>query len=264
MKKYFSFLKIGFLVSLVYRTDNILWGISETIYSLVFIFIWIVLFNDKQAIAGFNLSETITYMIGVGLINGITSTGVARQVEQDIKKGTLSVYLIQPVKYIPVRIINNLTEDWISILMRLIQMIGLALFFSNFFIVNLKLSSLLLFAVSVLLAFIIVQLSFVLFGLIAFWTTSAQGAISLLRVIGEVFSGNMGPITFFPKWFQAIAGILPFYYVGFWPMLIYLDKVSRIKALEGLAIQLLWTIALMLLANFIWKKGTKKYEGVGI
>lgn len=61
--KYLAIARVSLQNSFVYRIDSLFWGTGELIDTLVFLFIWIKIFGEKQAVAGFTLPETITYLI---------------------------------------------------------------------------------------------------------------------------------------------------------------------------------------------------------
>ena len=55
-----------------------------------------------------------------------------------------------------------------------------------------------------------------------------QSILGLLRAkffLLELFSGLLLPISFFPQVFQKILSVLPFEYISYVPMLIYLGKL---------------------------------------
>ena len=264
MKRYIAVLKIGFKNALAYRTDFFLWGFNEFLGTLIFLFIWTVIFGEKNAIGGFTLPETITYLIGTGLISNITSTWVAHQMQKDIQSGWLSNMLIRPLSYSRVRLAMSISSKPVNLLIRTSVYIILAIFFRSKIILPTEIMSVFLVLVSVAIAFIISFLIDFLVGCIAFWTTTTQGVNGIMGTIADIFSGNFAPLTFFPKWFQSTASFLPYSYTRYFPMLIYLRKLSILKAIEGIGVQILWVVILYFVSNFFWKKGIRKYEGVGI
>lgn len=264
MRKYWAIARAGFLNSLVYRADTFLWGFAELFDTLVFLFIWIVLFGEKNTIGGFTLSETITYLIGVGIIVNILDTWVAHDIERDVQSGRMSDVLTKPVSYFFVRVVMSLAGKPLSLLVRFTVYGLIAFSFKEKFILNSNLVLLMVLFLSIFLAYFINYLIEFLFGCLAFWMTRIRGASGILRTIRGVFSGGYAPLTFFPPLFQTVAKLLPFAYTRYFPMLIYLNKLDTMGIIKGLLVQVFWIIALLFLTKKIWRCGLRRYEGVGI
>lgn len=264
MKKYFAWAKAGVKNTLVYSADFFLWGFNELLDTLVFLFIWMVFFGERNTIGGFTLPETITYFIGVGLIADIISSQMIGQIEKDVQGGNLSVYLIRPVDYFYLRFFGSLSGKPLNISVRAIVYLTVALFFQSKIVTNLNWLQLVLTFTAVFLAVIINALFDFLVGCISFWTITTAGLSGISRTVKSIFSGGYAPISFFPKWFQNIAGFLPFIYTRYFPMLIYLNKIDTAGALKGIGIQLIWIFLLFFSVRKVWKNGLKRYEGVGI
>lgn len=264
MRKLFAVLKIGFKNAVVYRTDFFLWGFNEFLNTLIFLFIWIFIFGERNRIGGFTLPETVTYLIGTGLITNVVSTWVSHHIERDVQSGWLSNLLIKPLSYPRSRLYFSVSSKPVNLLIRTLVYLGLAIFYQSKIVITTDFATLSLVVISIGIAFVISYLVDFLIGCMAFWTTTTEGVIGIFQTINRIFSGSFAPISFFPAWFQSLASALPFFYIQYFPMLIYLKKVSMIEAIKGIGIQIVWVLVLYGLAKFVWRKGIRKYEGVGI
>jgi len=264
MKKYLTLLHVSFLDSIVYRADFFLWGISTLIDTIIFLFLWITIYGQQQIIGGFNLAQTVTYLIGVGIISDFISVYVGQRIEKDVQNGGLNTYLIKPISYPIALLFSSIANKPINIVIRLLVYICVAFFFRDKFILTLDPLVWVTFLFSFVMAFIINFLINFSFGCISFWTTTSRGMFGILYTITAVFSGGYAPLTFFPQWFQAIASFTPFSYTRYFPMLIYLKQLSNAEIIKGIAIQIGWIVALLLVARFLWRRGVRRYEGVGI
>ena len=74
----------------------------------------------------------------------------------------------------------------------------------------------------------------------------------------ELLSGLLIPIAFFPRVLQNILAWLPFEYIAYRPLMIYLGKLPLKAALLTIAAQWCWVAALLLLANLWWDSAVKK------
>jgi len=56
---------------------------------------------------------------------------------------------------------------------------------------------------------------------------------------------------------------LPFFYQSYFPAAILTGRQGLDFAVQGLAIQALWAIALVSLAEFIWRRGLRHHTAAG-
>lgn len=264
MRKYWAIARAGFLNSLVYRADTIIWGFGELIDTLVFLFILLVIYGEKNVVGGFTLPETITYMIGTGLIASFLYSWVGPDIERDVQGGDLSNILLKPINYSLARGAMGIGNRPLSWVVRIVVYTCLAFFFKEKFIFNTNFLSWFLLFLCLVLAYFIYFLTDFLFGCIAFWTTTTRGPMGVSNTIRSILSGAYAPLTFFPLLFQTVASLLPFAYTRYFPMLIYLNKLTTIEIIKGLGIQVFWIMVLLFLTKKIWRRGLRRYEGVGI
>jgi ABC-2 type transport system permease protein len=84
-----------------------------------------------------------------------------------------------------------------------------------------------------------------------------------MRVIMEVAGGAIIPLSFFPGVLQKLLMVLPFPYMIYLPMQIYLGKIP----LSGVPFEFIkesvWIMGLILLNLVIWKRGVRQYVSMG-
>jgi ABC-2 type transport system permease protein len=88
-----------------------------------------------------------------------------------------------------------------------------------------------------------------------------QSILGLLRAkffLLELFSGLLLPISFFPEVFQKIFNLLPFQYISYVPMLIYLGKLQGGGLVRALALQIFWAAVLVAIGDGMWRWSSKK------
>jgi ABC-2 type transport system permease protein len=78
------------------------------------------------------------------------------------------------------------------------------------------------------------------------------------------FAGAFFPLDIFPKSAQLVFSSLPFPYLLFFPLKIYLGKIDPIGIFVGLVIALVWMAVTYLAISYVWQKGLRVYEGGGI
>jgi ABC-2 type transport system permease protein len=83
-------------------------------------------------------------------------------------------------------------------------------------------------------------------------------------IIGDFLSGSVFPLDIFSKSAQNIFYSLPFPYLVFFPLQVYLGKLTIGTTLNGIVISLGWLIVLWFLVKVFWEKGLKKFCSEGI
>jgi ABC-2 type transport system permease protein len=107
--------------------------------------------------------------------------------------------------------------------------------------------------------------SFFLMGAINFMIgTCAVPLKSILALIRakfwliELLSGLLVPMTFFPAPAQRVLAWLPFQYIAYAPLQIYLGKLNGADALRAVAAQWAWVLILLCAAHLWWNRCAKK------
>lgn len=101
-------------------------------------------------------------------------------------------------------------------------------------------------------------------GMSAFWAEDVDGLFSMTDRVKRFFSGGYFPLSILPPILGVVSGLLPFAYTFYIPTQLYLKKMSLEEGIKGLGIQLVWIFILYGLTKWIWNRGIRKYEGVGI
>jgi len=82
-------------------------------------------------------------------------------------------------------------------------------------------------------------------------TLSPRGVRRIAVAVVGFFSGEMIPIPFFPPVLRNVLGYLPFGAGANMPLRIYSGNIAGAQALEGVALQAFWLIALVCAGHFL-------------
>lgn len=265
MKKYIAIIKAAWYGQMVYRINFFTHRLGNLFEIFSQIIIWSVIFNNQSIVSGYSYNEMITYIVVGWLFMFMTANyGLEFKVSEDIQTGRMSNMLIKPISYL--RYIVTLSIGRVSIAMSTAIGMQILVFvlLKNIIIFNFD-----FFLIIILLAMLIVgyfiRLFFsIIIGFASFWTMEISGIIICSGVIIKFLSGAFFPINLLPSYIVKIFTFFPFVYTFYTPTQIYLGKISLAEGVKGLGIEILWLLVLYLIIKLIWKKGLKKYEGVGI
>ncbi|WP_139129194.1 ABC transporter permease [Paenibacillus nuruki] len=204
-----------------------------------------------------NLQQMINYVFISFFIFNITKSESGNKIGDAIDKGTIVTDLIKPINYR-----NCLFAQDAGTNIFQLTFIFLPSFIFFLFMYNLQfditLVNFLMFFLSIVFAVIIAFLIKYIIGLFAFWLETSWYIPFIVGAIFDLFSGSIIPIWFYPDWLADICAYLPFRFVFFEPISIFLGRYNELQILNLLLLQLLWIVILYCIERFIWSKAQNK------
>ncbi|WP_420112025.1 ABC transporter permease [Pseudactinotalea sp.] len=91
-----------------------------------------------------------------------------------------------------------------------------------------------------------------LVSLLAFWLTEMRGVSTLYLVTGNLFSGLVVPVHWFPEWLGALASATPFPSILQTPIDVMMGHVTGAAAATAIGIQLAWATGLLVAGRLVW------------
>ena len=229
------------------------------------ILMWSAVYEGQgEVIKGFTLQEMMTYILVGNFFNVLIRNFLAEVVGRDIREGRLSMFLVRPMGYFSYILSQEVGRISVSTMMSVLSQAIVIAFFWRAFLWNFDLLYLLVLVLMLLLAFFTELLLSFLVGLVAFWIDEIDGIYSTIERVRRFFSGGYFPLSLLPAALAQISFFLPFSYSFFVPAQLYLKKIDLMTGLQGLAVQTAWILLLLLAIRLVWKRGLRRYEGVGI
>ena len=259
-------LKLVWIERMAYRLNFLLEVVSGIVSTLIVVFLWLAIYRSagRELIGGYSVAEMVTYILGGGLINTfILRTAENPETSQSIQDGTLSGMLIQPISPYVIWFVRDLGSKVFFLALGLASYLIIFFFFRQYLLLPTRPDYFLLFIISLLMGAILQFLLFETLSLLSFWMENTYGIRFTMRVIMEVVGGAIIPLSFFPQGLQKLFSILPFPYIIYLPMKIYLGKISPDVVIVEFLKEIGWIVALALLNVYIWKKGVRQYMAMG-
>jgi len=100
-------------------------------------------------------------------------------------------------------------------------------------------------------------------AMLAFWVLEVSTFIFILFAFEYIASGHLFPLDILPPAVERALYFTPFPYQLFFPVGIYMGKITGGELARGLLIQAGWVLLTYALARFAWHRGIKKYSAVG-
>ncbi len=251
MDKYIEMIRIRFLMMLAYRT-NYYSGIL--IYSInigAYYFLWTAIYGDKGSIEGMTVLQMTSYIAIAWMARAFYFNNIDREIAQEIKEGKVAVELIRPYNYLLMKTMQGFGEGIFRLSFFSIPgMIIVALIFPIKFSADPIVW--LLFVLALVFSFLINMQINLLTGILTFFFFNNAGLIRAKRVIIDLFSGLLLPISFFPGWAQRIMDFLPFQGISYVPSMIFTESLSGSAAVNALLFQFVWVLILTVPIQVLW------------
>jgi ABC-2 type transport system permease protein len=257
LRLYLEFARVGFINTLAYRLRYYTGIITYFIYVSVYYFIWKAIYAHSASIEGFDFTHLLTY-IGVGwIIRSFYFNNIDQEIAYQVIEGRLAMDLIKPVN-LQLMYVARAAGESVFRLGLLTIPTAVVLFLVYPLRPPASFTHAGAFLVSVILSFLIVAAINFAVGTFALRLQSILGLLRAKFFLLELFSGLLLPISFFPQIFQKMFGVMPFQYISYVPMLIYLGKLRGGGLARALGVQLFWVAILLALGDGMWRWSSRK------
>lgn len=260
---YGHFIRLAFLKFLAYRLRYYTGVVSYTIFVAGHYYLYGALFSSRIAegesatIGGLTLEEMITY-VAVGWIGrSFYFNNIHRDLSRMIEDGSISLQLIKPYHVQTVMMFEALGEAGFRLIMFSLPIMVVVV--PLFHIQSPPDPMLFLWTfVSFCLALVVYSQINFLVGCWAFYLKNIQGVMRAKMVAFDFLTGVILPFSFFPQWFQTVSDWLPFQYISYVPVTIYLGKRTGAGLAEALLIQLAWAVGLWLAGRWLYAASVRR------
>ena len=257
IRKFLTLLSVNYAYMLEYRSELIFWVLAGSL-PIIMMGIWIQAAESGKF--AFKSVDFARYFFAVFLTRQITIVWVIYEFEKEVLEGKLSPKLLQPLDPVWHHVANHLGERLARMPFVLILSIFFFILYPQAFWLP-SIANLLLFILAAIMAFalrFIIQYTFAMF---AFWTERAAALESLWLLFFVFLSGLIAPLNVFPENIRNIVMWTPFPYIINFPANILVglpvDLTRGFLSIAG------WFLIFLGINRFLWRRGLKKYSGMG-
>lgn len=258
---YISYFKLKFKTGLQYRAAAIAGISTQLFFGLVYISVYVAFYESNPNTIPMPLGELVTYVwLGQAFFSLIYMWYKDKEIINMIKSGNIAYELVRPQDLYLMWFSKIYGEKVSKVLLRFLPVILFALLLQHPFKIDLTITPLrlLLFILSLMLASILVTLITLLYHIIVLFTLDEKGVVNIFMVVSDILSGLVIPLIFFPNFLQKILRFLPFPYVSDFPFRLYVGNYSLTEGVNGIIIQIIWIIILIIIGRLLMKKALKK------
>jgi ABC-2 type transport system permease protein len=266
VKKYLHVIGIGLQNNLQYRVNYL----TRTLFSFIPLFamlsLWRTVYANKTGAGqgGFTEAQMIFYYLMVAVVDVFTAVNEDDwQIASDIREGNISQFLLKPVDYLWYRMCLFVSGRIAFISMASIPLAIFIFCFRSYFVAPVNETALLLFPVSLVMTALLQFFFSYAMAMLAFWFLEISTFIFILFAFEYIASGHLFPLDVLPPVLKGILFLTPFPYQLYFPIGIYMGKISGTDLWLGMATQFLWVVLAYFFARFMWARGVKKYSAFG-
>lgn len=269
------FLRISIEERLVYRGDFMLGTLMRFLPIITQVFLWNAIFDatrsadpESSMIAGFSRYDMMAYYLlamvsrAFSSMPGLTS-GVARQ----IQTGEIKKFLTQPVDPMSCLLLQRVAHKLVYYLIATLPFALVFYLCRSFFPAGWPSAYVLTaFVISLVMAFLLGFFIEYCLGLVGFWFLEVTSLAFVYMLLNFFLSGHMFPLELLDvgsPWLRSIVEGIPLKYLAYFPAAVFLGKIPEDELAGALLVETTWLIFFVLLARFLWWRGTARYSAFG-
>jgi ABC-2 type transport system permease protein len=259
---YIQLMKTSLAGMLQYRASLVIWMISQVLDPVIYLIVWSVVTQaGGGSVGGYTRGDFAAYFLVLMLVNHLTYTWIMYEYDYRVREGTLSATLLRPVHPIHADVADNLSSKIVSTPVLLLVAVVLGVIFRP--MVHVVPWALAAAIPAIVLAFLVRFLLEWTLALAAFWTTRVSAINQMYFVVLLFLSGQVAPLSLFPRVVQVIASVLPFRWMISFPVELILGYMTPHQMLIGFAAQATWIGVCLCIVCAVWRAGVRQYSAVG-
>lgn len=263
MNKYLIVAKNTWDETLTYRLNFVMWRVRNVFQLLTIYFLWSSILAQNTNLLGYSQSFMLTYILGTSLISSIAISSRSYGIGDEINSGNLSNFLIKPINYFFYWFAKDLGDKTMNILFSILELTIIFIFLHPPVFIQTNIFFIFLFIASLVIALILYFFFNILLGFIGFWSPEIWAPRFIFIILLNFFGGILFPLDILPKSVFYVLQGLPFTYILYFPLKIYLGQLSHIEIYRGLLISCIWIGFMYWIVKFIWIKGLRIYTAYG-
>lgn len=260
-KKYLSFFRLHFSAGLQYRAAALAGIATQFAWGAFEILMYEAFWRSDPSAFPMERSSLYSYIwLQQGFLSLYMLWIFDHSIFESIANGGVALELCRPYDIYTMWFVKNCSARLSRAILRCVPIFIFAFLLPEPFALRFPNDPILLLlsAISLILAFIIVNSITMLIYISSFHTIDSRGIRLVVVTIGEFCAGGVIPLPFLPDRVRELCELLPFASSESTPLLIFSQALSGIDAVRSVLIQLIWAIILISIGRLWMKSSLKK------
>lgn len=260
------FFKQALAIEINYRFSLIQQAIGSVIAFTGLVYFWRAASINAVTQTNYTVATLTCYLLIAATQPMLQDSKVSTSISTAIRMGKLSSYLLRPYPYLMGIGAQAYAVAFLRALI-LFPLIGLAVYCIDYFSVmsqKLTLNNVCFFSLATLLGVTICLFARIIVGLLAFDMTQTWGPELVFLAFYTMLGGEAFPLDLLPEpWFLIATWTPAFYMIGF-PALVLIGRIPTEEFWNLFARGSLVAFITGLIVYWMWRRGLKRFEAVGI
>ncbi|MEY4480148.1 MAG: hypothetical protein RLZZ267_826 [Bacillota bacterium] len=254
---YLEIVRMRFMMMLAYRVNYYSGILVYTINIGAYYFLWKAVYGSSEQLAGFTVVQMTTYVAITWMARAFYFNNLDRELSNEIKDGSVAIQMIRPYNYLVVKMMQGFGEGIFRFF--LFSIPGMILVSFIFPIVlPLDIERWIVFLIMLVFSFVINSQINIIVGLMTFFIENNEGIMRMKRVLVDLMSGVIVPMSFMPLWAKPIIDALPFQAIAYLPASVITGRTAGDEMWTTLLIPVGWSMGLMIPILLIWRAARKR------
>lgn len=261
LRLYKPFTRAGFQDMVAYRVNFLFFLLGEIMKCFVMFFVWKAVFvsSEGSTVYGFTYENMVVYLFISFLCGYLTYSDGSYAIGKEIVDGSIAMRMIKPVDFDMCFLFQELGNKLVSFMLIFLPItVGVEIYrgvISSAPQVNIPM--ILLFLVSMLLAYGINFFFNLSYGFLAFFLKNLWGTDIIKGVIVDFLSGATIPLAFMGI-FGDVLGYLPFASLSYTPVMIYMGMYDWRQIIFYMGLQLVWLVVFIVISKLVLRSAMKR------
>ncbi|MCL1882417.1 MAG: ABC transporter permease [Defluviitaleaceae bacterium] len=261
MKAYMALFRIRFNNSLQYRMAAVAGLCTQFAWGFMYILAFAAFYAENPAAFPMTWEQTIAYIwMQQAFVSLFFIWFWENDIVESVESGSIAYELVRPMDLFN-RWAMTIAASRISrCLLRAVPIFAVAFILPARFrlIPSMDLYTFAIFLVSMVLSLGVVISFSMLIYISAFYTINSLGVRIVVGVAADFLAGGYIPIPFFPDTVRTIVEFSPFGAMQNMPLLIFSGYLAGAGLMRGMALQIFWFLALVLIGRILMARSLRR------
>lgn len=268
---WWTILRISLEERLVYRGDFALGTLMRFLPIVTQVFLWYAIFQSlgQQSdgvltLRGYSYEDMVAYYLLTMVSRAFSSMpGLASGMARQIRDGEVKKFLVQPIDMLGFLLLSRVAHK-LAYYSVAVGPFALVFFLCRGFFGGWPDAvTLVAFAASLVMAFLLGFFLESCIGLVGFWLLEVSSLLFVYMLFNFFLSGHMFPLDILPAPWDSIVTGLPLQYLAYFPAAVFLGKITGWRLVIGLVVQVAWIVFFALLGRHLFQRGVRRYSAYG-
>ena len=217
--------------------------------------IWIGVYDGRDSVGGIS-PQTLIVFITISTLQGLLGPyQIAYAIQVRVETGQVANDLIRPFGFLSQMIATQFgrTIGRFTFLIVVIPSVMVVGSLRTPEIANIG-----PYVLSLILGYFVNLLTWLLVGLLSFWTMQVNGVRAMLGISSDFLAGAVVPLWFMPDTLRTVLEFLPFQAGVFLPASIFTGQVTGSELIRPFVVQIAWIVVLSLIVRVVWRKAQRR------